>query len=69
MELQVHDNKLMLVGISTHVWDQLEKTGLLDLIGIENVYRAEPKYAASLDKALADANQWLDESTEKPTGE
>ena len=59
----------MLVGISQHVWDQLEKTGLLDLIGIENVYRAEPKYAASIDKALADANQWLDESTELPTGE
>jgi SulP family sulfate permease len=68
-ELQVHDNKLILVGISTHVWDQLEKTGLLDLIGRENVYRAEPQYAASLDKALADANQWLDETTENPTGE
>ena len=54
----------MLVGISQHVWDPLEKTGLLDLIGRENVYRAEPKYAASIDKALADANQWLDESTE-----
>jgi hypothetical protein len=59
----------MLVGISQHVWDQLEKTGLLDLIGRENVYRAEPKYAASIDKALADANQWLDESTELPPGE
>jgi hypothetical protein len=42
----------------------LEKTRLLDLIGRENVYRAEPKYAASLDKALSDANQWLDKSTE-----
>jgi SulP family sulfate permease len=68
-ELQAQDNKLMLVGISTHVWDQLEKTGLLDLIGRENVYRAEPKYAASIDKALADANQWLNESTEKSSGE
>ncbi len=68
-ELLEGDNLLMLVGVSTHVWDQLEKTGLLDLIGREHVYRAEPKYAASLDKALADANQWLDESTEKPTGE
>jgi SulP family sulfate permease len=66
-ELQVHDNKLMLVGISTHVWDQLEKTGLLELIGRENVYRAEPKYAASLDEALADANQWLDESKKLST--
>jgi SulP family sulfate permease len=68
-ELLEGDNLLMLVGISQHVWDQLEKTGLLDLIGRENVYRAEPKYAASLDKALADANQWLDESIEKPTEE
>ena len=68
-ELLEGDNLLMLVGISQHVWDQLEKTDLLDLLGRENVYRAEPKFAASLDKAFADANQWLDESTEKPAGE
>jgi len=68
-ELLEGDNLLMLVGLSTHVWDQLEKTDLLDLIGIEHVYRAEPQFAASLDKALADANQWLDKSTEYPTGE
>jgi SulP family sulfate permease len=68
-ELLEGDNLLMLVGISQHVWDQLEKTDLLDLLGRENVYRAEPKYAASLDKALADANLWLDEYTEKPAGE
>jgi SulP family sulfate permease len=63
-ELLEGDNLLMLVGLSTHVWDQLEKTDLLDLIGREHVYRAEPQFAASLDKALADANQWLDKSTE-----
>jgi SulP family sulfate permease len=68
-QLLAGDNLLMLVGISTHVWEQSEKTGLLDLIGRENVYRAESKYAASLDKALADANQWLVESTGKPKGE
>ena len=68
-ELLEGDNLLMLVGLSTHVWDQLEKTDLLDLIGREHVYRAEPQFAASLDKALADANQWLDKPTEKPTGE
>jgi len=49
----------MLVSISMHVLEQMEKTALLDLIGRENVYLAEPKFTPSLDKALVAANQWL----------
>jgi SulP family sulfate permease len=63
------ENLLMLVGISQHVWDQMERTDLLDLIGEENVYRAEPKYAASLKKAMADAEQWVADSTVPSAGE
>ena len=62
-ELQAGENLLMLVGISQHVWEQLEKTDLLDLIGRKNVFQAEPRYAASLDKALEAANQWLEKSS------
>jgi SulP family sulfate permease len=68
-ELHAGGNILKLVGISQHVWDQLEKTGLIDMIGRENVYRAEPKYAASLEKALEDANQWVANTSEPPAGE
>ena len=65
-ELHERDNLLMLTGVGSHVWNQLEKTDLHELIGEENIFLAEPKYTAALEKALAAANQWLDEVTEKP---
>ena len=68
-QLQKGNNQLMLSGISSHVWDQLEKTGLLELIGKENVYRVEPKYTASLEDALTAANRWLEDVAELPTDE
>ena len=58
-ELQLGGNLLMLTGLGSHVQDQLEKTDLLDLIGEENIFPAEPVYTAALEKALAAANEWL----------
>ena len=63
-ELQQGGNLLMLTGIDAHVRDQLEKTDLLELIGENNIFPAEPVYTAALIKAIAAANQWLDEATE-----
>ena len=59
-ELTEGGNLLKLVGIGSHVWQQLENTDLLELIGEENVYKAEPRFRASLEHAVADANQWLE---------
>jgi SulP family sulfate permease len=58
-ELQSQDNILMLVGLNERVLEQLDKTDLLKEIGEENVFMAEPQFAASLNKALVVANQWL----------
>ena len=41
--LQAHDSKLMLVGVDPAVRDQLAKTGVLKLIGEENVFLATPQ--------------------------
>ncbi len=60
-ELQAQENILMLVGLNERVLEQLDKTDLLKEIGEENVFMAEPQFAASLNKALVAANQWLEQ--------
>ena len=57
--LREHDSKLMLVGVDSVVWDQLAKTGVLRLIGEENVFLATPQIGAALNKAVAAASAWL----------
>jgi SulP family sulfate permease len=57
--LQARDSKLMRVGVGQDVYGQLSKTGVLDVIGRENVFAAQRKLAASLFDAYAAANAWL----------
>jgi len=57
--LQEQDNKLMLVGVDEHVMEQLEKTGILELIGEQNVYPAHQAFLASLQEATAAAQEWI----------
>jgi SulP family sulfate permease len=68
-ELQQGGNLLMLTGLDSHVQDQLEKTDLLDLIGEENIFPAEPVYTAALVKALAAATEWLQVDKKQVLGE
>ena len=49
----------MLVGVDPAVRDQLAKTGVLKLIGDENVFLATPQIGAALNQAVAAANAWL----------
>jgi SulP family sulfate permease len=63
--IQDNHGKLILVGVSKPVYTQLQKTGLLDVLGSENVYRATSIMGDSSITALEDARQWLDSS--KPT--
>jgi SulP family sulfate permease len=58
--LQKHEGKLMLVGVDPAVRDQLAKTGVLELIGEENVFVATPQLGAALNQAVAAATEWLD---------
>ncbi len=57
--LQARQGKLMLVGVDPLVRDQLAKTGVLRLIGDENVFVATPQLGAALNQAVAAANTWL----------
>jgi len=57
--LQARQGKLMLVGVDPLVRDQLAKTGVLKLIGDENVFVATPQLGEALNQAVAAATAWL----------
>jgi len=57
--LQARQGKLMLVGVDPLVRAQLAKTGVLKLIGDENVFVATPQIGEALNQAVAAANAWL----------
>jgi SulP family sulfate permease len=69
--LNKRNSKLMLVGLDPAVRAQLAKTGVLKLIGAENVFLATPQIGEALNQAVAAANAWLgqspQESVERPT--
>jgi len=58
--IQANHGKLILVGVSKKVFTQLQKTGLIDDLGNENIYRATSIVGDSAITALEDARQWLD---------
>jgi SulP family sulfate permease len=57
--LQARDSKLMLVGVEPGVRDQLVKTGLLALIGEENIFMATPRLGEAMNQAATAAHVWL----------
>ena len=59
--LQAHNSKLMLVGVDEAVLGQLARTGLLHVIGEENVFLAKPQLGAAMNQAAAAAYVWLGE--------
>ncbi|MEI7867863.1 MAG: SulP family inorganic anion transporter [Candidatus Methylumidiphilus sp.] len=61
--LQGQDSKLMLVGVDPAVRDQLAKTGVLKLIGEENVFLATPQLGTALNQAVAAATAWIGQPT------
>jgi SulP family sulfate permease len=64
--LHARDSKLMLVGIDQAVREQLAKTGVLKLIGEENVFLATPQLGEAMNQAAAAAYAWLGESPSEP---
>ncbi len=58
--LKGQNSKLMLVGVNRMAYEQLEKTGLVDTIGEENVFFATRQLGEAINKAVAAANQWLE---------
>lgn len=57
--LKAHGNLLMLTGLNKHVLEQLERTDLIELIGEENIFPAEPRFGAAVDKAVRVAETWM----------
>ncbi|MGQ9425617.1 SulP family inorganic anion transporter [Gilvimarinus sp. DZF01] len=58
-KLQARGGKLVLVGASDRVLDQLRRTGVLVRLHRENVYPATNLVAEALRNAYADAEDWL----------
>jgi SulP family sulfate permease len=56
-------NRFMLEGVEPQVMQMLEKTGLLDEIGRENVFEVQPGMGAALDAAWKEAQKWLGSKT------
>jgi SulP family sulfate permease len=65
--IQGNGGKVMLAGVSEDVFAQLERTGLLRLIGRENVFLAQPQWGAAANQALEAAQAWL-EALDQPGG-
>ncbi len=61
--LQARGGRLMLVGVDENVYQQLERTGALRLIGEENVFRSEPQLGQAMNLALAAARELLGQSS------
>ena len=62
--LQKNGGKLMFSGVSENVYDQLEKTEMIELLGEENVFPDSSKLLYSSKQALKAAHAWLEESIE-----
>jgi SulP family sulfate permease len=63
--LQANAGKLMLAGITPGLRDQLQRTGLLALIGEENVFLLTETIGGAGNAALRAATDWLAESSTK----
>ena len=55
-------NLVMMASVDPNVKQQLEATKIIDTIGRENIFLAQPILGASLDEALAAADKWLKET-------
>jgi sulfate permease, SulP family len=58
--LHARDSKLMLVGVDAAAYDLFARTGLLQLIGEDNIFRATPQLGEAMNAAIASAGSWLD---------
>ena len=64
--LQNHSGKLILAGVSPALLNQLERTGLINIIGPENIFPATDSIGEAGNAALKAATDWLAESSTEP---
>jgi sulfate permease, SulP family len=58
-KLQAEGNKLMLVGVEPRVRRALDRTGVTNLIGEENLFASTSSLGGPLNEALIAANEWV----------
>jgi SulP family sulfate permease len=63
--LQASSGKLILAGVAPGLQDQLQRTGMLDLIGQENVFLATETIGEAGNAALRAATDWLAEPSQE----
>lgn len=63
-ELKKTNSKLMLVGVSENVYDQLVRTGLADQLGKENILKATNLIGKGFRDVWEDAEKWVSKKKE-----
>ena len=58
-DLRQHESRLMLAGINPQVKDQLNRTGMMETIGRENVFLVSENVGESALEALQEAENWI----------
>lgn len=66
--LQANAGKLILAGVSPVLRDQLRRTGMLDLIGEENIFQVTDQIGEAGNAALRAATDWLAKSSPNSDG-
>jgi len=59
-DLREGGNLLMLAGVAPLLKEELAKAKVLEQIGEENIFEAQPGFGSAEDEALAAAQKWLD---------
>jgi sulfate permease, SulP family len=62
LSLKEQNSKLMLVGVDHAVYDQLQRTGVLNTIGEDNIFFATQQLGEAVNRAAAAAYAWLDQN-------
>jgi SulP family sulfate permease len=62
LALQSNHSKLILAGVSPALRSQLQRTGMVDLIGKENIFMATKTIGEAGNAALRAATDWLTET-------
>ena len=61
-------SKLVIVSANERIQEQLAVTGIIDLIGADNVYEGDERVGATVKRAYGDATSWV-EDRQRPSGD
>jgi SulP family sulfate permease len=63
--LKARDSQLMLIGLDEAARGQLARTGVLHVIGEDNVFLATPQLGEAMNQAVEAARAWLDQASSR----